>query len=813
MAEEDDFPVVMTSILRQRQVWTLTVPIIGVAYSKTGTYVHFYCGWLENDAASENVLLPVHIGSLGPDAFLDLALPHEALVLSRFILTLQGLLSRVTTIVKETVPHLVEDICRDCVPLWRLDTSLIPDSVVTGEDCFHRILSWTEALGYKYEDDKSQGSSHGKSREPVKNATRQGSLGSAKSTSSQQRKLPGNATDVHHDTSSDQKLETRAKPFMLATKAMSCSEFAGNAAKDEQSNIMFDYMFDRHATPRPIWFNPVVAETCKEFLGPMWPKNWKTVGDLPFADEYLSSYKDELLHEVDTLGMDWPDVPEEILPLLRGHFSTILRATMYQQRYAASVIPVPEVSWRADFDCLFRDFFTSAIAGQPSLFTERANVVRDLQPLRVAAIETMIALPRSLALDYHGTNAARYSRHVQEVPERYFDELYRLSEEKRAEETTNRHQVEAHVVRWESRQTLQDLLTRFSDSPLRGKCDGLGVLQVDLPVKRILLNKFQLAAVAKPKAKKDVASHFPFHRPQTADGPAAHARVLDLRREGSRNVASSSASQKTPSTDKLYDESPGNRLKQEMRKMHARRQCLTSGQSSKAKNPKVGPASILQLPVFSLEYKKDHTDIAKGHNQTRMYSAALLRFLEAAGIIKYPVFAGTTDGPVINLSAAWTDDNRVELFERQAERINLTVAIGSWHYATVLARLAMLHAKTLYEKFNTPEIKDKLVEKLNSESLGIENDVTLRWRLDHQLAELLGDGVVKRRQRNGKTQVGEAQRKRPDVGEGGEEEAKREEKQWEEEEEDEEEEAEEEDELDTEDYVWDADSLKDARGP
>lgn len=43
----------------------------------------------------------------------------------------------------------------------------------------------------------------------------------------------------------------------------------------------------------------------------------------------------------------------------------------------------------------------------------------------------------------------------------------------------------------------------------------------------------------------------------------------------------------------------------------------------------------------------------------------------------------------------------MDLFERGGVALDISTAIGAWHYATVLTRIAHKHSKLLQEKFNT----------------------------------------------------------------------------------------------------------------
>ena len=57
MADEEQLPVLMSSLLYQRRVWHIADPLIGVEFSKYDTTIKLFVGWLDGDVSSGRVLV------------------------------------------------------------------------------------------------------------------------------------------------------------------------------------------------------------------------------------------------------------------------------------------------------------------------------------------------------------------------------------------------------------------------------------------------------------------------------------------------------------------------------------------------------------------------------------------------------------------------------------------------------------------------------------------------------------------------------------------------------------------------------------
>lgn len=68
------------------------------------------------------------------------------------------------------------------------------------------------------------------------------------------------------------------------------------------------------------------------------------------------------------------------------------------------------------------------------------------------------------------------------------------------------------------------------------------------------------------------------------------------------------------------------------------------------------------------------------------------------------------------------------MFERLVEGLDISTALGAWHYATILCRLAHNHTKVVEERFN--EAKGDLELRLLRE----EKQATEGWTIEHQVA-------------------------------------------------------------------------------
>ena len=57
MANEEQLPVLMSSLLYQRRVWHISDPLVGVEFSKYDTTIRLFVGWLEDGLSFGRVLV------------------------------------------------------------------------------------------------------------------------------------------------------------------------------------------------------------------------------------------------------------------------------------------------------------------------------------------------------------------------------------------------------------------------------------------------------------------------------------------------------------------------------------------------------------------------------------------------------------------------------------------------------------------------------------------------------------------------------------------------------------------------------------
>lgn len=76
----------------------------------------------------------------------------------------------------------------------------------------------------------------------------------------------------------------------------------------------------------------------------------------------------------------------------------------------------------------------------------------------------------------------------------------------------------------------------------------------------------------------------------------------------------------------------------------------------------------------------------------------------------------------------------IDLFERLGVQMNISTALGAWHYATVLARLSNLHSRNLERKFDDAKQHIKTTELLS---------MLRTWSMRHQINDLKLQGKIK----------------------------------------------------------------------
>ncbi|GBE77168.1 hypothetical protein SCP_0100400 [Sparassis crispa] len=425
---------------------------------------------------------------------------------------------------------------------------------------------------------------------------------------------------------------------------------------------------------------------------------------------------------------------------------------------------------------------TNALNGTISLYS-RSSLSSDAPKLQlpednrvILSTERMIHLPKAIAMDQR--SARNLYSHIVGGPNsgETYDEMMRqrigcnedLLEQARDLEEIAQHQIHNHAFDWSRyRRRHGYALERLKEDPYRAICDALGTVSIDLPVRREFLEGVQLVATGSSKAPYIVGLH---ESKESLDMPIlsgaapnqlqkrlySSARALETVPEvddpdqalpsnlgiphstgkglpprnppktaslPTRDYAITASS--VCETDHLYENAEARAyLDENLEAISKRLEVLTAGQR---KNAKVkNPVSVLELPVFMMEYKKQDTDIGKGENQHRLACASAATFLDVLGLTKKPVFSGLTNGPRVALAAAWSSDGFIEIFERQTRTMDISTALGAFQFASVLARLAIVYSKDLVDTFDEMS-KPLLIKQLNDREFE-KPDSKLQWK-------------------------------------------------------------------------------------
>ncbi|KAF8425835.1 hypothetical protein L210DRAFT_3421012 [Boletus edulis BED1] len=143
MSDEEQLPVLMSSLLYQRAVWHISNPLVGLEFSKYDTTLRLFAGWLEEDASSNSALVITPFK-------LDLSLPFVALVVSRFLYSLESQICRVRDSARHSVGKVVSE-TRSYPPIsWRIDTDQKGGSASVPENNNTRdtIIQWIKNQQY-----------------------------------------------------------------------------------------------------------------------------------------------------------------------------------------------------------------------------------------------------------------------------------------------------------------------------------------------------------------------------------------------------------------------------------------------------------------------------------------------------------------------------------------------------------------------------------------------------------------------------------------------------------------------------------------
>ncbi|KAI0918089.1 hypothetical protein AcV5_002865 [Taiwanofungus camphoratus] len=534
----------------------------------------------------------------------------------------------------------------------------------------------------------------------------------------------------------------------------------------------------------------------------IWPSKWKHVDDIPKVDGSVRFLLGDLHRQVLQAQREGRldssttnDVPDDILPLLVGSFSAMFQACKHSRTKAHHSGTVSEASWRHDHDRLLFDFFNNAgddgyslsvgvnksesqsasASGKSDDISPRIDTREPFEPPVYPSLERLLWLPKSMFVDKEDAAVKAESG---QLP-KYFKGLnmdiealqsWAVTDEQleAADSIEERDAIFVHSqsATWRVNCYRENLLTRLGEAPTKGVCDALGTLRIVLDIPHKLLGDVRFASLDPPKRSyaesrtEESKKQKQKQSKQSASGQSDRKSVITSS-DWQSVVTSSDQKPTVTSSDHLapspvgihnYDilastkcTSPTTRnLSQE--KTDVVSELATSMSDLGVSVQPKGPSeSVLELPLIFAEYKKATTTIAQGTNQHRMYCTAAARFLESLGITNYPLFSVVTDGPQAVVASAWIKQGRVYIFERHTQSFDISTAIGAWHYATVLCRIAVWQSRELYAKF--AEVKDELIQRLKG------SDKALRWKIKHQLETLDASNVAKRPPRAKKNQT------------------------------------------------------------
>ncbi|KAI0930660.1 hypothetical protein AcV5_007318 [Taiwanofungus camphoratus] len=541
MAEETSLPVHMSSMLYQRHVWQVSEPLIGLAFSKTGSFVRVYFGWLDKQSDSGRILPQVHLGCIEQYSDINVSDPCAALSLCRYLICLADCASEVRNAACRAASADSDEIRQGSVLQWRLDACIEKLTAVLVRDRRERIMTWIEGSSYKAaEGFGNMAPKSTKSSAPTSaSKSRKKSLDALSSppsaTSETQSSIPSiNAPDGDGGS--------RAGSVEIP-KHLSCSE----KAADNDALLILNWLFDRKAVLRSVLSDQVVQDEYKMITEFMWPREWVKVENMSPVDPAHKSLRQDLYDQVrlhlkkaGTGAKELVDVPPDVKSMLVGSFSAIFQACANAQVKAHYPGSVAEVSWRHDNDRLFFDFFTGKVGEGYTLFPGTPKVTPEAppadpdKPLPFPSLERMLQFPRNIFVDLDKsaeTEAGRFARFVRTTQVMEDEQVAQWAEanlgpstaaQRRQlairQELDDSHYVMGEAYDWMTRWRRLELLTRMGQAPKQGKCDALGTLRVPIAAAEELLKTIRLANLV-PYATSYESQQSPQPRPDSLSPP------------------------------------------------------------------------------------------------------------------------------------------------------------------------------------------------------------------------------------------------------------------------------------------------------
>ncbi|KAN0101122.1 hypothetical protein V8E55_001106 [Tylopilus felleus] len=751
MANEEQLPVLMSSLLYQRRVWHISDPLIGLEFSKYDTTIKLVLGWLEEDPSSSRALPRVHLGEIRTPVSLDLSLPSVALVISRLLCSLESHICGVRDSARHSVGAVISETRSHPSLSWRIDTDYFEKEgsapILENNNTRDMIIQWVESQKYSVPEDLIMRSRKQDATSLSGSATSSPTPQHSTSTQLSNPLPPLSLASEGTDLSIPEIREPGAQTSSNATyqSRLSCSEFAATSEKNDYR--LFRWMFDRRVAPQSIPVDLKFREEYSAMTGFIWPETWNSREDLPLVDAALEPCIQELLESVAVLKMRQGAVkciPVNEFPvdlrILKQSFSAIFQASRRSREKTEHQVNLCEAAWRHDHDRLLFDFFIRLVQptkGDTTRTLIDGHSISHLEdPLSRPTLETTLRLPKSD--NFQAGDEEELDTGIQMLLERRATDIKTWLKSHGRPPKADRDEFEhstfvrVHFTSWrrETNEETEALkISKLSQVSSTGRCDALGRLLVELPdVSPNAVHHFPL--VVRParksqgrKGAKEVKASSSKSGPPTSTGSLPSSSLT---------IPVGSPATNTQETGTRYT-MPSSSVSTSMHPFdngQTRSSESVDALAYKVKQLQLGTdAPCLELPILTAEYKKASDNLMKGTNQLRMYLTASVKFLQAIGITNIAVYGVQTDGPIVVLPAAILgDDNFVHLFERLVEKLDISTPVGAWHYATILCRLAQNHAKDLEKKFE--EVRDNLVTSLQN------GDQMEGWTLEHQMNKL-----------------------------------------------------------------------------
>lgn len=457
-------------------------------------------------------------------------------------------------------------------------------------------------------------------------------------------------------------------------------------------------------------------------------KKLYTGRDQPFsAKDVLCLFNEEFAESV-----LWGQVDR----LLTGSLSTILNTCSRSRSKVEVGTPLGEASWRHDLDRFFFDFGNAVIDT-----AEQFDGTEVKQDQVHVSLERTIALSRNIIASGNLTDLARFMLTIAHLgPKLELFPQHSTGEVKLAEAALYCNLLTLCTT-WQNTLTLPEIKHRLAFSPTTARCDAIGVVRMPVNLSKAALKPYHFVRPRSGGSKRPASINWDqsdtavndsstSSTASTADSAsstfnsAASPSALDYSQLDSAICDSRAVYQQAQQSGRAKPAQADVNLVEGFDQLRLEDPpCTTSHATGDVSN-----TEYLDLPLIIVEYKRPsdtHTDDIQGQNQRRIYCVSAARFLEAIGIDEFPIFSVLSDGPLTVLAVTWAKDGVVRIFERHMMSFDVSSPLGAWHYATVMARIAVFWGTALAKRFAL--VRNAFVK-------GVEkDDPKLRWTHAHQV--------------------------------------------------------------------------------